>query len=96
MRERKREREERLVVLVVSARVCCVYVLAISWASYRQGSLSSIDRSAGGGEQQQQQQQQQQQPTEPITNAISERTFIGLTAPSPPIDDFSAICLQRR
>jgi hypothetical protein len=50
MRERKREREERLVVLVVSARVCCVYVLAISWASYRQGSLSSIDRSAGGGE----------------------------------------------
>ena len=94
MRERKREREERLVVLVVSARVCCVYVLAISWASYRQGSLSSIDRSAGGGELQQQ--QQQQQPTEPITNAISERTFIGLTAPSPPIDDFSAICLQHR
>ena len=90
-----RKKEERLVVLVVSARVCCVYVLAtyISWASYRQGSLSSIDRSAGGGEQQQ---QQQQQPTEPITNAISERTFIGLTAPSPPIDDFSAICLQRR
>ena len=89
-----REKEERLVVLVVSARVCCVYVLAISWASYRQGSLSSIDRSAGGGEQQQQ--QQQQQPTEPITNAISERTFIALTAPSPPIDDFSAICLQHR
>ena len=88
-----REKEERLVVLVVSARVCCVYVLAISWASYRQGSLSSIDRSAGGGEQQQ---QQQQQPTEPITNAISERTFIALTAPSPPIDDFSAICLQHR
>ena len=91
-----RKKEERLVVLVVSARVCCVYVLAtyISWASYRQGSLSSIDRSAGGGEQQQQ--QQQQQPTEPITNAISERTFIALTAPSPPIDDFSAICLQHR
>ena len=88
-----REKEERLVVLVVSARVCCVYVLAIIWASYRQGSLSSIDRSAGGGEQQQ---QQQQQPTEPITNAISERTFIALTAPSPPIDDFSAICLQHR
>ena len=88
-----RKKEERLVVLVVSARVCCVYVLAISWASYRQGSLSSIDRSAGGGEQQQ---QQQQQPTEPITNAISERTFIALTAPSPPIDDFSAICLQHR
>ena len=93
MRERKREREERLVVLVVSARVCCVYVLAISWASYRQGSLSSIDRSAGGGEQQQ---QQQQQPTEPITNAISGRTFIALTAPSPPIEDFSAIRLQHR
>ena len=43
-----------------------------------------------------QQQQQQQQPTEPITNAISGRTFIALTAPSPPIDDFSAIRLQHR